>query len=75
MAKAQSQSFDLSDYDYDPSSPLPSDRVARNHVIAQGPCQPKDPAFPKDRKGLTGSSTPRRQIKRFAFIVAHSIGR
>ena len=51
MAKPPSQSFDLSDYDYDPSSPMPSDRAARNHVIAQGPCQPKDPAFPKDKKG------------------------
>ena len=51
MAKPFGQSFDLSDYDYAPSSPMPSDRAARNHVIAQGPCQPKDPAFPKDKKG------------------------
>jgi hypothetical protein len=37
MAKAATQSFDLSDYDYDLSSPaMPSDRAARNHVIEKG---------------------------------------
>ena len=50
MAKAPTQSFDLSEYDYDPSSPMPSDRAARNHVIAKGTCQPKDSDFPKTRK-------------------------
>ena len=50
IGKAPSQSFDLSDYDYDPSSPMPSDRAATNHEIAQGPSQPKDLAFPKNMK-------------------------
>jgi hypothetical protein len=51
MAKAPTQSFDISDYDYDPSLPMPSDRAARNRVIEKGPCQPKDADFPKDKNG------------------------
>ena len=38
-AEAQSQPFDLSTYDYDPSCPLPSNREARDRVIAKDPFQ------------------------------------
>ena len=48
---AESQSFDLSTYDYDPSSPIPSNRDARNYVISKGPCQPKDFTFPRNSNG------------------------
>ena len=51
MAEAQSQPFDLSTYDYDPSCPLPSNREARDHVIARGPCQPINGHFPKKNNG------------------------
>ena len=42
---------DLRGYDYDPQTPLPVSRDAREHVIAKGPCQPKDCEFPKDKNG------------------------
>ena len=51
MAEAQSQPLHLSTYDYDPSCPLPSNREARDHVIARGPCQPIDGHFPKNNNG------------------------
>ena len=86
MAEAQSQPFDLSTYNYDPSCPLPSNREARNRVIAKDPCQPTDGTFPKNNSGrrfLTscrmknsnGLNTLGKQTKVFAFSDAHSIVR
>ena len=52
----ETSSLDLNVYENDPSSVVPSQRDARNHAIAKGPCQPQSGYFPKDknnRKFLT----------------------
>ena len=59
MAEAgKTPSLILGSYDYDPSSLVPSQRDASNHVIEKGPYhyQPQSGHFPKDknnRKFLT----------------------
>ena len=47
MAEASS---DLMNYSYDPSSPLPTIKELKNHIISKGPCQPRDISFPEDKR-------------------------
>ena len=61
---------------------MPFDRAAINHVMEQGPCQPKDRAFPKDKKGREFLRAWCERFnwieysnKVFTFMVAHSISR
>ena len=41
---------DFMNYLYDPCCPLPTEKEAKNHVISQGPYQPKDHSFPADKR-------------------------